>query len=221
MVSCSQGDKMNYTKTIREYCLNKKGDMFDMSYEHENHFNMVPYKTFCKILNRLEDEGIVTLYSKGLYSINSNENGVDSVISFYANDDTGMVVGYKLYNDLGISTHQELPIVIFTNAMETTTKNIGDKYRLERFDLIMFNESFRKLITCLELIENMNKIIDIDAGVFGSTIIDYLQGYIDLDLELILEHHKYQYSTLVTLEDYLTKLNIKNRVIDIAKKYCR
>ena len=111
-----------------------------MSYEHENHFNMVPYKTFCKILNRLEDEGIVTLYSKGLYSINSGENGVDSVISFYANDDTGMVVGYKMYNDLGISTHQELPIVIYTNAMETTTKNIGDKYGLERFNLIMFNE---------------------------------------------------------------------------------
>ena len=67
----------------------------------------------------------------------------------------------------------------------------------------------------------MNKIIDIDAGIFGLTIIDCLQCYIDLDVELILEHHKYQYSTLVTLEDYLTKLNIKNRVIDIAKKYCR
>lgn len=116
---------MNYSRTIREYCLQNPGMMFDMSYEHKKHFEMVPYRTFCKILSRLEDEGILKPYSKGLYIINSDNIKEDPVIAFYSNENTGLVVGYKLYNDLGITEHTEKPIVIYTNAMETTTKNIG------------------------------------------------------------------------------------------------
>ena len=52
---------MNYTKTIREYCQNK-GMIFDMSYELKKHFSIVPYRTFCKILSRLEEEGILKEY---------------------------------------------------------------------------------------------------------------------------------------------------------------
>ena len=36
-----------------------------MSYEHNKHFQMVPYRAFCKILSRLEEEGIIRTYSKG------------------------------------------------------------------------------------------------------------------------------------------------------------
>ncbi len=50
---------MNYTKTIREFCLQNKGEIFDVSYMGDKYFEMVPYKTLLKILNRLEEEGIV------------------------------------------------------------------------------------------------------------------------------------------------------------------
>jgi predicted transcriptional regulator of viral defense system len=92
---------MNYSKTIREYCLKNPGMVFDMSYERKNHFEMVPYKTFCKILSRLE-EGILKTYSKGVYLINSDKEAEDPIIAFYANDCSDMVVGYKMYNDLGV-----------------------------------------------------------------------------------------------------------------------
>lgn len=29
---------MNYSKTIREYCMQNPGMIFDMSYEHKKHF---------------------------------------------------------------------------------------------------------------------------------------------------------------------------------------
>ena len=114
---------MNYSKTIREYCLLNKGQMFDVSLEMKKHFSMVPYKTLLKILNRLEDEGIISKYSKGLYTINTDEkNKDDPIISFYANEETGVVVGYELYNRYKITKHQQKPIIIYTNAMETSTK---------------------------------------------------------------------------------------------------
>lgn len=63
-----KGDIMNYSKTIREYCQKNPGMVFDMSYERERHFPMVPYRTFCKILSRIEAEGIIRTYSKGIYN---------------------------------------------------------------------------------------------------------------------------------------------------------
>ena len=42
------------------------------------------------------------------------------------------VVVYAMYKKYGLTTHQEKPIVIYTGAMETTTKNIGDDYQLIR-----------------------------------------------------------------------------------------
>ena len=105
--------------------------------------------------------------------------------------------------------------------MNTTVKNIGDKYRLELFDLIMFDEHIKKLIICLELIQNKIIIIDVDLFKLASILMDYLQDYHDIDLEMILNKHKYQYSTLISLEELLTKLNIKNRVMDIALEYLK
>lgn len=209
---------MNYSRTIREYCLQNPGMMFDMPYEHKKHFEMVPYRTFCKILSRLEDEGIIKTYSKGLYIISSDNIKEDPIIAFYANENTGVVVGYKMYNELGITEHIEKPIVIYTNAMETTTKNIGDDYKLILFDA-MFDEDIKKLIICLELIENGRHIIDYDLKRIYEILQDYLQYYDNLSFETIAENIRYSLSTIATLDELLSKLHVPNRALEIAKKY--
>lgn len=207
---------MNYSKTIREYCLTNPGMVFDMSYERSNHFKMVPYKTFCKILSRLEDEGILKSYSKGIYLISSENESDDPIIAFYANENTGLVVGYKMYNELCISSHEEKPIIIYTNAMDTTIKNIGNDYKLVLFDMFIDSWS-KKIIICLELIENKNSIIEHDLYRINEILIDYLQYYTDSVLKEILKVHRYQYSTIVTLDELLRNLKIKNRALEIAK----
>lgn len=75
---------MNYSKTIREYCLQNKGNLFDVSYEMKTHFGMIPYKILLKILNRLEEESIIKKYSKGLYIIVNDDATQDPIISVYA-----------------------------------------------------------------------------------------------------------------------------------------
>lgn len=207
---------MNYSKTIREYCKQNPGMVFDMSYEHHKHFEMVPYKTFCKILSRIEEEGIIKPYSKGIYIISSDNMSEDPVIAFYANENTGIVVGYKMYNDFGITDHFEKPIVIYTNAMETTTKNIGDDYKLVLFDAYI-DDHIKKLITSLELIENRTKIINSNLYRINEILIDYLQDYHNDYLETILKNHHYLLSTIYTLEELLKNLHIKNNANEIAR----
>ena len=60
------GDIMNYTKTIRQFCKQNRGELFDAGKMAEDYFSMIPYKTLLKILNRLQSEGLLTHFSKGV-----------------------------------------------------------------------------------------------------------------------------------------------------------
>lgn len=60
---------MNYTQTIRNYISERKGDFFEITYERKKYFHMIPDKTLMKVLNRLEDEGLLLPIAKGLYFI--------------------------------------------------------------------------------------------------------------------------------------------------------
>lgn len=209
---------MNYTKTIRDYCLQNTGKVFDVSYEHKRHFDMVPYKTFSKIVGRLEEEGTLKLYSKGIFLIVKNQNEDDPIISFYASNDTGMVVGYDLYNKLEVTSHKEKPTVIYTMAMDTSTKNIGDDYRLIRFPIFIFDSYTKDLIACLELIENGPNIIGRDFVNFNESLIYLLQNYSNGSLKEISKAHQYKYSTYCTLETLLNELHIENNALEIGKE---
>lgn len=208
---------MNYSKTIREYCLKNPGMVFDMSYEREKHFSMVPYKTFCKILSRIEDEGIIRTYSKGIYIINSDNTDVDPVIAFYAREYCGIIAGNELFYSLGLTKIRTKPIVIYTNAMETTTKNIGDDYRLERFDY-PYMDLISDMIILLELIENREKIKDLDLEKFNDAMFEYARRYKDMDMRDALKCHRYTYSTIFTVDQLLTGLGIKNNFSEIARE---
>lgn len=209
---------MNYSKTIREYCKQNKGQVFDVSYERTHHFEMVPYKTLLKILNRLEEEEVITTYSKGIYLINSDEPlKEDPIVSYYASEFNGVVVGYDLYNKYGISSHKERPTIIYTNAMETSTKNIGDDYKLIRFD-VTFGKYATSLIEALEIIENKANIINCDLSKVGRVLINLLENYLDTFFEDIIKAHKYKYSTICSLENILRSMNKNNKVLEIFKK---
>ena len=60
---------MSYTDTVRQYCAKHKYEMLEVAKVQEKEFADVPYKTLLKILNRLEEERIVTSVSKGIYHI--------------------------------------------------------------------------------------------------------------------------------------------------------
>ena len=44
---------MDYTKTVRAFCLKNQNQLFDVSYMATNYFAVIPRKTLLKILSRL------------------------------------------------------------------------------------------------------------------------------------------------------------------------
>ena len=86
---------MNYTKLVREYCKNNSGAIFDVSKLKDTEFTEVPYKTLLKILNRLEEECLLSAVSKGVYFIGEKPVDEELIFDEYVDDGKGMFVVYQ------------------------------------------------------------------------------------------------------------------------------
>ena len=129
---------MNYTQTIRNYISERKGEFFEITYEHKKYFHMIPDKTLMKVLNRLDDEGLLLSVAKGLYFIN-DETGYsnEELIEYYGLMDRGIATGYVLFNKLGLTDYKDDNVVIFTNELGIKSKTIGNiQLKKDGFSLI-------------------------------------------------------------------------------------
>jgi len=209
---------MNYTKTLREFCMQNQGRIFDVQYEQNHRFSLIPYKTLLKILNRLEDEQIVSSIAKGVYIVNSvGDIDIDKAIKeYYVDHFSGMMIGKALYNYFDIGDQDEDIIEIYTNKIISNNKSIG-KYHLIRFDTYFYDEVVR-LVTALELIEKISSIKDINYIRYNEEKESGVKSYTDEIFKEIVTHHKYKYSTIATIDEMVHRFSIENNAIRIYKE---
>lgn len=209
---------MNYTKTLREFFSQNQGHIFDVQYEQNHRFSLVPYKTLLKILNRLEEEGIVSSIAKGIYIVNTDDElDIDKAINdYYVERFSGMMIGKEMYNYYDIGNQDEDIIEIYTNKIISNNKSVG-KYHLIKFDTYFYDEVVR-LITALELIENVSTIKDINYIRYNEEKEAGVNSYTDEIFKVIITHHKYKYSTIATLDEMLHRFSIKNNALRIYKE---
>lgn len=203
---------MNYTKQVREYCDKHKKGLIDISVVRNSVFTDIPYKTLLKIFNRLEEEGIVTIVSKGVYSIGKKAIDERKIISEYVDNGKGMLAGYALFNDLGLTDYQDEKIVIYTNTITTKQKNIWG-ILLKKVDLEFTDE----IIDLMSLFE----ILDVGFGIRGGDYVTYrkivetlAQVYTDDAFKKVISAMHYKYSTIVKLNELLNRLSIENNCLD-------
>ncbi len=204
---------MNYTKQVREYCEKHNNFFIDISIVKDSVFADIPYKTLLKIFNRLEDEGIVYTVSKGVYGTGSNTTKNDDILIQYTQNGKGMIVGYALFNGIGITAYQDVKIEIYTNAITNKQKTIGD-FLLKRVDL-KFTDEILDLVSLLE-------ILDIGFSMKGADYLSYkrttellTQTYSDDNFRKVLAAIRYKYSTVVRLSELLNRKQIDNSCIAV------
>lgn len=208
---------MTYTKQVREYCENHKGTIIDVSKVKDEEFAEIPYKTLLKILNRLEEEKIVTSVSKGVYSIGKLKSGNEpNVLKQYIGNERGMVVGGILYQGMGLSSYHPLVTEIYTNAMTSEHKNIG-RFHLTRVNL-EFTDSIVNLIVLLELIRDGYNIKGSNFFTLNATIDDLLSCYSDNLFEKIISEIHYPYAMAHSLHKNLEEKHIPNNCLEIFEK---
>lgn len=204
---------MNYTKQVREYCEKRANSLVDISIVRDSVFVDIPYKTLLKIFSRFEDDGIVHTVSKGLYSVGNKILDGKRVLSQYTNNGRGMVVGYALFNSIGLTVTQEDRIVIFTNAIANKQKIIGD-FLLKRVDL-EFTDEIIDLISLLETIDVGFSMKGADYFSYKRTVELLALAYSDDNFGKVIKAIRYKYSTVLKLSELLTRLDIENTCLGI------
>ena len=204
---------MNYTKLIREYCKNNSGAIFDVSKLKDTEFAEVPYKTLLKILNRLEEEGLLSTVSKGVYFIGEKLVDEELIFDEYVDNGKGMFVGYQLFNDVGISDYFDCKIEIYTNNIKSKQKSVG-QYFLKRVEL-EFDDDIVDLVALLEIIDAGYSMKGCDFIVYKKTVDILLQSYSDSDFKKIIKAIHYKYFTIKQLSELLEANSIDNNCLDI------
>lgn len=203
---------MNYTKFVREYCKNNSSTFFDVSKLKDTEFAEVPYKTLLKILNRLEEEGLLSTISKGVYFIGEKTVDEELIFDEYVDNEKGMFVGYQLFNDVGISDYVDCKIEIYTNNIKAKQKSVG-RYLLKRVDL-EFDDDIVDLVALLEIIDVGCSMKGCDFMAYKKTVDMLLKSYSDSSFEKIIKAIRYKYSTIKQLSELLEANGIDNNCID-------
>ena len=204
---------MNYTKLVREYCKNNSGAFFDVSKLKNMEFVEVPYKTLLKILNRLEEEGLLKPVSKGVYFIGEKPVDEELIFDEYVGNGKGMFVGYQLFNDVGISDYVDCKIEIYTNNIKAKQKSVG-RYLLKRVDL-EFDDDIVDLVALLEIIDVGYSMKGFDFMSYKKTVDMLLKSYSDNGFEKIVKAIHYKYSSIKQLSELLEVNSIDNSCVDI------
>ena len=204
---------MNYTKLVREYCKNNSGAIFDVSKLKDTEFPEVPYKTLLKILNRLEEEGLLKPVSKGVYFIGEKPIDEELIFDEYVDDGKGMFVGYQLFNDVGISNYVDCKIEIYTNNIKSKQKSVG-QYFLKKVDL-EFDDYTVDLVALLEIIDVGYSMKNCDFIAYKKTADMLLKSYSDSSFEKIIKAIRYKYSTIKQLSELLETNSIDNNCLHI------
>ncbi|MCI8344322.1 MAG: hypothetical protein HFE25_07775 [Clostridia bacterium] len=211
---------MNYTKQVREYCEKNANSLIDISIIRNSVFSDIPYKTLLKIFNRLEDEGVVHTVSKGIYRVGNKITNSKDILNAYTQKGKGMVVGYTLFNNIGLTAYQDDKVEIYTNAIANKQKTIDD-FLLKKVDL-EFTDEIIDLISLLE-------ILDVGISMKGADVLSYKRTvkllaltYNDEDFQTVNEVIRYKYSTIVKLNELLKRLDVENTCLEIyQEKICQ
>ena len=166
-----------------------------------------------KILNRLEEEGLLKPVSKGVYFIGEKPVDEELIFDEYVDDGKGMFVGYQLFNDVGISNYIDCKIEIYTNNIKSKQKTIG-QYLMKRVDL-EFDDYIVDLIALLEIMDVGFSMKGCDFMAYKKTVDMLLKSYSDSSFEKIIKAIHYKYSTIKQLSDLLEANSIDNNCLDI------
>ena len=123
-----------------------------------------------------------------------------------------MLVGYSLYNEIGLTDYQDDKIEIFTNAIAANKHNIGH-ISLNRVDL-EFNSAIVDLVSLLEIIDAGSSIKKRDKYMCDQAEILLSQSYSDEIFGYIIKAINYKYSTIIYLDKLLTRNFISHRCLE-------
>ena len=188
--------------------------------------SMLNEAAYYKMLERMCQSGELAKAAKGIYYIPAfSKYGLvplsdEQIISAFTENETGMVIGYSLYNSYNLTTQISKNINILSSSLEGLSKTIKN-VQIKQLS-IDFTIEVRNMISALEILQNFYNIEDLNYTTFieySKTIADNFQEEV---FETVLSKTHYKKSTISFLKDILDYYEIShhlNKHLSSLSKY--
>ena len=184
----------------------------------------IPINAYYKSIERMIKKGELEKISKGVYcrpkvtKFGKISAGEENILNYYIGKEnyTGVVVGYRLYNKYGITTQVSSTVKVYSNILEEERKVIKN-VEIKKIN-IKISPKTKKAIEQLEILENYNKIEDIDKNNLLCLHKTIAKEYSDEVFMNVLKNMKYKKRTIAYLQRILNSRNVENTLSKFLNK---
>ena len=120
------------------------------------------------------------------------------IITAFTQNNTGMVVGYTMYNAMRLTTQISKNIQIYTSELDEQKKQIGNVF-LQKYDMV-FSPAVVRMVAMLEVLQNYNRIEDLNKSQFKKLCAEFAGQYDEKVFEYVLSNISYLEQTVARLK---------------------
>ena len=174
----------------------------------------VSEEAFYKTIERMCKANELIKIAKGTYHLPKiNKYGIvppseEEIVSSFTKNNSGAVIGFSLYNKLGLTTQVSKSVLVISNALDSITKNIKN-IEIKRVNIDFSKENIN-MIQGLNVLQNFDVIEDLNYCVFIKYIEQFALSYKDDIFEKVYGAIKYKKSTISFLYEILNYYEINN-----------
>ena len=171
-------------------------------------------QAFYQTLTRLTQRGELCHLTKGLYYRPRRSRfgvvplGEQTIIDHYTENGQGMVIGYRLYHQYGLTTQISKNVELLSNVLQENKKTVGNA-KVSRLDL-NFDDAICNAIATLEILQNYRNIEDINRQQMAEYMKKFALNYSEEAILTVLRHRRYKKSTIAFLAAFLGFWNTKH-----------
>ncbi|MCD8149021.1 MAG: DUF6088 family protein [Clostridiales bacterium] len=195
-----------YIETVIES--EPKNKIFEAGDMYEKFFGAIPETSYYKTLERMRKQGALVHLAKGIYyrpqksrfgivPISENE-----IINHYTRNDQGVVIGYRLYNKVGLTTQISKRTEVLSSVISEQKKNVGNVC-VKNSEMAITQEVV-PVIETMEILQNYENIENINKSALAEYMRKYVEKYSDSVTVSVLKNRKYKKSTIAFLKSFLT-----------------
>ena len=200
--------------------------IFVNQYYQENFSTELSESTYYRVIAKLTTEKFLCRIAKGIYyRPKISKYGLvppsqSSIIDIFTKNNSGMVVGYPLYNRLNLTTQISKNIEVYSSILSQksmTIQNITVLY----YDLT-FTDEVIKTVQILDVLEHFNKIQDLNYHAFISYCKSFSTSYSDeifYAVDKVFSYTKNTKSFLKSVLDYYGVPNTLNESLASLSNY--
>ncbi len=183
---------------------------------HNESFPNIPATSYYKALERFVKSNALVHLTKGIYyrpritSLGVIPICEHDILNFYLNSNQGLIIGYRMFNEKGLTTQVSKRIDILSTNTTDQKKHVQNVH-VQKIDIAL-NDTTASTIETLEILQNHRNIEDLNLIRLKAYMERFAQLYSDNDLDQVLKIRKYKKSTLASLGLYLDYFGIDNNI---------